>query len=135
MKMHYFIGLFALLLLVSCDTGKKATKDTAMVEPVQQDFKGQRQLIDYLRRMPGVEVRGAGNNVLVLVRGVKSITGDNNPLYVVDGVQMGNNYSQVAALADRFAIDKVVVLPPPRSARYGSLGQNGVIEITTRKEL
>jgi len=108
--------------------------DTTAVASTKSDFKGQRQLIDYLRRTPGVEVRGGGNNVLVLVRGPKSISGNNNPLYVVDGVIIGDDYNQVASMADRFAIENVVVLPPPRSARYGARGQNGVIEITTRKE-
>ncbi|MCB0667901.1 MAG: TonB-dependent receptor plug domain-containing protein [Saprospiraceae bacterium] len=134
MKMKYFVGLLAVLLAVGCSTSKNTQSDNVAYEKRKQDFKGQRQLIDYLRREPGVEVRGGGNNILVLVRGVKSITGNNNPLYVVDGVQMGNDYNQVAALADRFAIENVIVLPPPRSGRYGSLGQNGVIEITTRKE-
>lgn len=134
MKMNYIVGLLAVLLAVGCTTSKNTQSDDVAYEKRKQDFKGQRQLIDYLRREPGVEVRGGGNNILVLVRGVKSITGDNNPLYVVDGVQMGSDYNQVAALADRFAIENVIVLPPPRSGRYGSLGQNGVIEITTRKE-
>lgn len=134
MKIFYLIAFMTLFAMVSCHTTQKMNGDEATVVSNKQDFKGQRQLIDYLRQTPGVEIRGGGNNVLVLVRGAKSFTGNNNPLYVVDGVIVGEDYNQVASLADRFAIENVVVLPPPRSARYGARGQNGVIEITTRKE-
>jgi len=100
------------------------------------DAKGDgvpRQLIDLIRNQSGVEVRGGGPDYLVLVRGAKSITGDNNPLYVVDGVQVGRKYSDAASSVDVFLIENVLVLPPPRTGKYGSRGQNGVIEITTKK--
>jgi outer membrane receptor for ferrienterochelin and colicin len=135
-KRYLAVLMVAALVMPACQTSHKASDRATMgVVRERPDFKGQRQLIDYLRTTPGVEVRGGGSNLLVLVRGAKSITGNNNPLYVVDGVIMGYDYYQAASAADRFMIDKVVVLPPPRSARYGSQGQNGVVEVTTRKTL
>lgn len=136
-KRYLAVLMVAALVMPACQTSQKAKSDQASAGDVRQrpDFKGQRQLIDYLRTTPGVEVRGGGSNLLVLVRGAKSMTGNNNPLYVVDGVILGYDYYQAASAADRFMIEKVVVLPPPRSARYGSQGQNGVVEVTTRKTL
>ncbi len=130
-------GVISIACLLSCSPSRVLKSDQTAMEKSspERDFKGQRELIDYLRTTPGVEVRGGGANLLVLVRGAKSINGNNNPLYVVDGVIMGYNYYHAASAADRFMIDKVVVLPPPRSARYGSQGQNGVIEVTTRNVL
>lgn len=130
-------AVFGIACLLSCGPSRVIKSDQTAREKsgAERDFKGQRELIDYLKTIPGVEVRGGGANLLVLVRGAKSINGNNNPLYVVDGVIMGYNYYHAASAADRFMIDKVVVLPPPRSARYGSQGQNGVIEVTTRNVL
>lgn len=132
---YIFIGILGMAFLVNCNTSKsvKSDRDTVGTQLTKNDYKGQRQLIDYLRTTPGVEVRGGGANLLILVRGAKSMTGNNNPLYVVDGVNMGYDYYAAASAANQFMIDKIVVLPPPRSAKYGSQGQNGVIEVTTRK--
>jgi outer membrane receptor protein involved in Fe transport len=126
--------LAGLALLVGCNTSSqvKSDKDTTVDQASKNDYKGQRQLLDYLRKTPGVEVRGGGANLLVLVRGAKSMTGNNNPLYIVDGVNMGYDYYAAASAANPFMIEKVEVLPPPRSAKYGSQGQNGVIVVTTK---
>jgi outer membrane receptor for ferrienterochelin and colicin len=135
MKLRYVLMMLVGLLFFDCSTSNKAIKDHSVdaTTAPKKDYKGQRQLIDYLRTTPGVEVRGGGANLLILVRGAKSMTGNNNPLYIVDGVNMGYDYYAAASAANQFMIEKVEVLPPPRSAKYGSQGQNGVIEVTTRK--
>lgn len=132
---YIIIGILGMAFLLNCSTGKNVTsdRDTVKTQMAKNDYKGQRQLIDHLRTTPGVEVRGGGANLLILVRGAKSMTGNNNPLYVVDGVNMGYDYYAAASAANQFMIEKIVVLPPPRSGRYGSQGQNGVIEVTTRQ--
>ncbi|MBK8503276.1 MAG: TonB-dependent receptor plug domain-containing protein [Saprospiraceae bacterium] len=134
MKLRYVLIVLGGLLSFGCSTSNKTIKDqsvSAEASP-KKDYKGQRQLLDYLRSTPGVEVRGAGASLLVLVRGAKSMTGNNNPLYVVDGVNMGYDYYAAASAANPFMIERVEVLPPPRSAKYGSQGQNGVIVVTTK---
>lgn len=135
-KFVIILTIAATMMIFSCNTSQKAQsdKDSTEYKAVKKDYKGQRQLVDYLRTTPGVEIRGNLSDPLILIRGAKSMTGDNNPLYVVDGVIIGNSYAQAASAADRFMIENVSVLPPPRSARYGARGQSGVIEITTRKE-
>ena len=135
-KLLLFLVVAGGITLISCSTTKKGKSgaEAGTYEKPKRDYKGQRQLVDYLRTSPGVEIRGDLSNPLIIIRGIKSMSGDNNPLYVIDGVIIGNSYAQAASAADRFMIESVSVLPPPRSARYGARGQNGVIEITTRKE-
>lgn len=134
MKGLRIICLLALALVVSinCETTKGVTGETLSDE---ERYEGIRQLSDYLRSTAGVEVRGSGDDITVLVRGVKSLTGDNNPLYVVDGVILGRDYGSAARAADQFAITRVNVIPPPRAGIYGARGQNGVIEITTKRTI
>ena len=65
----------------------------------------------------------------VRIRGVATINGNASPLYVVDGVQVGNDASFVNP-SDIEAID--VLKDASATAIYGSAGANGVIMITTK---
>lgn len=68
-------------------------------------------------------------DVRIRVRGGISITGDNSPLYIVDGVQVENGLSTVAP-QDIQSID--VLKDAAATAIYGARGANGVIVITTK---
>jgi TonB-linked SusC/RagA family outer membrane protein len=69
------------------------------------------------------------SDVRVRVRGGMSITGDNSPLYVIDGVQMENALNFIAP-QDIKTID--VLKDAAATAIYGARGANGVIVITTK---
>ena len=68
-------------------------------------------------------------DVRVRVRGGMSITGDNSPLYIVDGVQVENGLS---ALAPQNIQTIDVLKDAAATAIYGARGANGVIVITTK---
>ena len=92
---------------------------------------------------------GVGGATRVVMRGAKSIEGDNNVLYVVDGIplfntNMGNTDSGIMGegragtegIADFNPedIESLSVLSGPSAAAlYGSNAANGVILITTKK--
>jgi TonB-linked SusC/RagA family outer membrane protein len=68
-------------------------------------------------------------DVTIRVRGGMSITGDNTPLYIVDGVQVENALSTISP-QDIQTID--VLKDAASTAIYGARGSNGVIIITTK---
>ncbi|NML20808.1 TonB-dependent receptor [Pseudoflavitalea sp. G-6-1-2] len=71
-----------------------------------------------------------GSNAQVRIRGYRSINGDNEPLYVVDGVPMVDAISMVSPNdIESFEILK----DASATAIYGNRGSNGVILITTKK--
>nr|WP_321452979.1 TonB-dependent receptor [uncultured Carboxylicivirga sp.] len=73
---------------------------------------------------------GPGSAPRVLVRGFTSVTLDNGPLYVVDGIPMGNNLN----FLNSNEIEHIDVLKDASaSAIYGSRASNGVILITTKR--
>ena len=96
---------------------------------------------------------GMGGSAKVSIRGVRSVAGDNQPLYVIDGVPMSNSTSEQAYSAiggtanagNRDGGDGISNLNPedvesisilkgaPAAALYGSQAANGVILITTKK--
>lgn len=102
-------------------------------------------------RIAGVQVTSGtaiGSSSKILLRGASSITGDNQPLFVVDGVPMDNadyssadqqrgagGYDYGNAIQDLNPddIESVSVLKGPAAAAlYGSRASNGAIVITTK---
>ena len=87
---------------------------------------------------------GAGASVII--RGISTVTGNYQPLYVVDGVQIrpsvptGGAYNVTPNLANELAglnpedIEDISVLQGPAATSiYGAAGANGVIMITTKQ--
>ncbi|WP_198675225.1 SusC/RagA family TonB-linked outer membrane protein [Pleomorphovibrio marinus] len=84
-------------------------------------------------RAAGVQVTNSGGapggEVRIRIRGANSITGSNDPLYVIDGY-VGADFSTV----NPNDIESLQVLKDAAStAIYGSRGANGVIIITTKR--
>lgn len=83
-----------------------------------------------------------GGGVSVNIRGINSINGTNEPLYVIDGVQLqpGNVGYGAASSTNPLAglnpadIESMEILQgPSATAIYGSRGTNGVVLITTKR--
>lgn len=84
-------------------------------------------------RLAGVRVttsEGApGADIQIRIRGGGSITQDNSPIYVVDGIQVENALSFLSP-QDIETID--VLKDASTTAIYGARGANGVVIITTK---
>ncbi|MBR1400655.1 MAG: TonB-dependent receptor [Prevotella sp.] len=83
-------------------------------------------------KMAGVQVTTTDGSpdaeILIRVRGGGSITGDNSPLYVVDGFQT----STISDISPNDIEDITVLKDASSTAIYGAQGANGVILITTK---
>jgi TonB-linked SusC/RagA family outer membrane protein len=99
-------------------------------------------------KIAGVQVSGSsaasmGGTQKIQIRGVNSVTGDGEPLVVVDNTPISNtnyankngrDYGNLAQDINPEDIESVNVLKgPAASALYGLRGQFGVILITTKK--
>jgi TonB-linked SusC/RagA family outer membrane protein len=84
-------------------------------------------------RVPGVDITNSGNKpgdgVSIRIRGVRSISGSNDPLYVVDGVPIAGGIGDFNP-ADIVSID--ILKDAASTAIYGSRGANGVVLVTTK---
>lgn len=90
---------------------------------------------------------GVGSSSRITLRGNRSLTGNNQPLFVIDGVALDNNpastpstdiggitYSDAISNINPEDIASISVLKGPSAAAlYGSRASNGVIMITTKK--
>ena len=92
---------------------------------------------------------GTGGSSRVVMRGTKSLFGENNALYVLDGIPMqglrtkqSDNFYESVEVADGDGISNInpediesmsVLTGASSAALYGNRGANGVILITTKK--
>ena len=86
-------------------------------------------------RVPGMSVLSSsgqpGQSASVVIRGIGSVSGVSDPLYVLDGVPIEAGYFQTINPED---IESATVLKDASSkALYGSRGSNGVVLLTTKK--
>jgi TonB-linked SusC/RagA family outer membrane protein len=89
---------------------------------------------------------GVGSSTRIVLRGASSLTGNNEPLFVVDGIPISNRSSSSAFTNGGAGVDRgnaasdinpddvetITVLGPNAAALYGSRASNGVILITTK---
>ena len=103
-------------------------------------------------KVSGVTISSTGSNpnssVSVVIRGIRSLNNDNQPLFVIDGVPVKNSLSNIGtnngndndvdygnAISDLNPndIESVSILKGPSAAAlYGSRAGNGVVLITTK---
>ena len=88
-------------------------------------------------KVSGVQVQQTsglpGGGMTIRIRGASSIASSNDPLYVVDGVPVGEGGSAIAYLSPN-DIESISILKDASSAAiYGSRAANGVVLITTKQ--
>jgi TonB-linked SusC/RagA family outer membrane protein len=102
-------------------------------------------------KVTGVQINstgGAGSTVSMIIRGATSMSTDNQPLFVVDGVPMSSSVNNVGGFGsdnkvdygnaisdlDPESIESISILKGPSAAAlYGTRAGNGVVLITTKK--
>ena len=90
----------------------------------------------------GASTGDPGSDQKVLIRGIGSISGSTQPLYVIDGVPVSNSDMQSSGLRAQSILSSInpndiesmtVLKDAAASSLYGSRAANGVIIITTKK--
>jgi TonB-dependent SusC/RagA subfamily outer membrane receptor len=131
--------LFLLGILLLACTSAKNTSSSMDAPPMtnSNNFATNNaalSLADYLKRVPGVQVMQNGGNTKITVRGNNTLAGQGEPLFIIDGVNVGFGYENAAPLVSVTDIDRVQVLKAGQeTAAYGMQGSNGVIVIKTKK--
>ena len=136
-------------------TREKSTLGTAQQQLSSTELNTTRaqNLVQQIQgKVSGVQITSPGTqggSTNIIIRGQNSITGNNQPLFVVDGVPVSNanrggapftgsnttfDYGNALNDINPDDIESLSVLKGPNAAAlYGSRAANGVILITTRK--
>ena len=127
--------------IVSVGYGSQRKKDlTGAVSNISAKDFNQGAVINPLQQIQGkvsgvVITEGSGDpnqNISIRLRGQTSISGDQSPLFVVDGIQL-NDPSQFQNIAPGDIESYDVLKDASATAIYGSRGANGVIIVNTKK--
>jgi TonB-dependent SusC/RagA subfamily outer membrane receptor len=138
MLKHIFSLLLLAMLFVGCVSNQRSTASNLVNDPKNnsisdEDVRNPTDLTVYLQRISGVTVTGNGASAQIRIRGPISFSGGQDPLFVVNGSKRGFDYSNIYNAINVRDIKTVRVLKnASETARYGTQGAAGVIEITLK---
>ncbi|HWZ17055.1 MAG TPA: SusC/RagA family TonB-linked outer membrane protein [Mucilaginibacter sp.] len=120
------LGIQRQAISLGYSTAKVTAKELTQAKPVS--------VINGLTgKVSGLQINTVNNGLFaptrVTLRGNRSLTGNNQPLYVVDGAIF---YSDISTINPEDITDVSVLKGSSSSAVYGSDASNGVIVITTK---
>jgi len=131
------------IAVIGVGYGTERKKDlTGAVESISAKDFNQGAIINPLSQLEGkvaglVITQQGGNpndqGAKISIRGQTSISGDQSPLFVVDGVAVPGNSSLYQDLSPSDIASYDVLKDASATAIYGSRGANGVIIVTTKK--
>jgi TonB-linked SusC/RagA family outer membrane protein len=128
------------VVLVGYGTQKKGevTAAIASVEAEQLGIVQTSSTIDAVKgQVSGVDVQASGGRPgqtsTVRIRGRRSITASNDPLYVVDGIPLIDGSETMSDINPQDISSMEILKDAAATAVYGSRGANGVILVTTNR--
>ncbi len=151
MNRYFFVVVFMLVVFSACGTqrggvlsqqddqvdvgyGTTSRRNSAYavgkVDVEQIQDLAYTSIFDYLRaRVSGVQVGYAapGETPDIQIRGIGSINSSTQPIFVVDGMQVGS-----IAEINPNDVKSITVLKDAAASIYGIRGANGVIQVTTK---
>jgi len=124
------------VVVIGYGTMKKSDLTGAVSSVKEEDIKGIKSsnAVEALQgKVAGVDMTRsdgrAGSGYSILIRGARSFSADNDPIYIVDGVDYGSNIN----INPNDIASMEVLKDASSTAIYGSRGANGIILITTKK--
>jgi len=129
--MKQFNWIVLSLILVLC-AGCTSSKGTATPGASNKEII-YTSLIQVLRGKPGLRIAGSGDNATVIIRGERSFLGNNEPLYMLDDVVVGNTFKEAVSGIDPTSVGSVEIITPAKAGRFGGRGGNGVIVFKSKR--
>ena len=135
--MKRLLLLIAAVSVLSCGSNKNTSDGPSNLQAeLNEKNKAAIPLLVQIRQKPGIVIK---NGVPALQRANNSISRSNNsfdnagqePLYVLDGLIVGQSFSAIDELVENYMVKKIEILSGSEASFYGSRGANGVIKITT----
>ena len=128
------------VVLVGYGTQKKGevTAAIATVEAEQLGIVQTSSTIDAVKgQISGVDIQASGGRPgqtsTVRIRGRRSITASNDPLYVVDGIPLIDGNETMSDINPQDIANIQILKDAAATAVYGSRGANGVLLVTTNR--
>jgi TonB-dependent SusC/RagA subfamily outer membrane receptor len=138
------VPALAVALLSACASGPREPKPAGSTAPSAATIRGDQiqaspgESIEktLAARSPGVSLgRAPDGSLSVRIRGQTSLTGNNEPLYILDGSPFVPGAGGALTGINPYDIESIKVLKDPADlSMYGSRGASGVILIKTKQK-
>jgi len=126
--------IIACLTLAGCGTTGNGDGETTRYGTTLEVDNPDIPLEQYIARLSGVSVFGSGSSARVELIRSTSIQQDTRPLFVVDGIRVGRDFSEVYSMIRMINVESVQVLRSSRATQlYGTDGGFGAIVINMKK--
>ncbi len=119
-------AIAVVMMICSCSAGPPRALSTT------EYFSRYSDLASALSVYPSLAISGVGGQKKIVVRRNASVV-QKEPLYVLDGLPIGNNYQRANLAVDMPNVKALrVLVDPVQTLKYGSNGSAGVIVIITK---
>ena len=118
------------ILFFSCATSNNSSASESK-SPKIVDATSEKSMLEIMRKVSGVYVRGYGNAATIMVM-VGNFYNEEigEPLFLLNGVSYSNNFQSIQNSINPENVKSVVVYKTPAElGRYGFSGEHGVINI------
>lgn len=138
-RIIHFIYLIIFFLIAACTTSKEGAagddgRENAERTTIEEAYDPSFDLTEHLRGIAGVEVLGSGSDARIRVRGMSSVRGTNDPLFIINGQPMSGDYSAIYHAVNPWDIERVSVIKNAAElSMYGLRGANGVVKIKLKE--
>jgi len=109
-----------------------STNDVQEMTLADNEINTLNPLESYLLRTPGVQLVGEGGSTKAKVRGASSFYSDTEPLFIINGTDVGSSYANASTLVASMEIISVRVLKGSDASFYGVRGGNGVVVVKAK---
>ena len=135
-KIPFATFILSLFFIAACSSSKGVEKNKTNVITEDEIYETNAVSLNELiaKRVPGITISETSDGRIVTrIRGRNSFSGEDAPLYVVDGFPtdpMSDGSLPGVLITEIKSIE--VLKSPAQTARWGMRGANGVILVTTK---
>lgn len=130
---QFVFRLIFIAFIVAFNSSCFSSNGTSLKKADHRDLQ-YTSLIQILRGKPGLKITRTGDSYTVIIRGERSFFENNEPLYMLDDVVIGNTYREAASATEPSEIASAEVITPPNAGRFGGRGGNGVIVFRSKRK-
>lgn len=133
-KILLLLTVIGVFFVVACGTSENSNRETVRYGTTVEIDNPDISLDRYISRLSGVSVHGSGSNATIEVRGADSIELDSRPLFVINGVRVGRDFSQIYNMVNMSNVESIQMMRPSRATQfYGTDGGFGAIIINMKR--
>lgn len=128
--LNTYLKVFGIVLLLSVTACSTTNNRSGPLIDIRNSIIPARELPYHIDKISRLSVQGSGINIKVINTSVSTFSGEVSPLFVLDGVQLGRDFSKIMLLLDeQQGVIVEFITIREATVKYGEAGKNGILII------